>query len=242
MLAAGGQATQGSDRPELVVAAAADLVFALREVKSIFEREQPSKVTLVFGSTGQLAQQIEHGAPFDVFFAADASFVEALLAKGGVLPDTVRTYAFGRLVLATRRNRPPLGSVTDLLRPEVKRVAIANPVHAPYGRAARQALERAGVWASLQPKLVYGENIQQVLQFLQTGNVDAAILALSLADVRGVQFTLVDPALYDRLRQVVAVTTTSRRLDLGRRFIRFVDGPEGRSILKRFGFLLPGEM
>jgi molybdate transport system substrate-binding protein len=240
--AAGAQPARRGDRPELVVAAAADLAFALREMQATFEREQPAKVTLVIGSTGQLAQQIEHGAPYDVFLAADASFVEALRAKGAVLPDTVQTYAYGRLVLATKRGSSPLADLAELLRPEVKRVALANPVHAPYGRAARQALERAGIWTAVQPRLVYGENIQQALQFLQTGNVEAALLARSLADVPELQFTPIDPALYDPLRQVAAVTTGSRHPDLARAFIRFVCGPESRPILKGFGFLLPGEL
>ncbi len=234
-----GGAGGSTDRPELVVAAAADLTFALREVQPAFEREQPAKVTLVIGSTVQLAQQIEQGAPFDVFLAADASSVEALRAKGAVLPDTVQTYALGRLVLATGRGRAPLDGLKDLLRPEVKRVAMANPAFAPYGRAARQALERAGLWAALQPKLVYGENIRQALQFVQTGNVDAALLARSVADVPELRFTPIDPALYDPLRQVAAVTAGSRHPGLGRRFIRFLTGPEGRPILKRFGFLMP---
>ncbi len=240
-LAAGEESGQSDARPELVVAAAADLTFALREMQAAFERVEPVKVTLVIGSTGQLAQQIAHGAPFDVFFAADASFVEALRAKGAVLPDTVSVYALGRLVLATGRGRPALSGLKDLFGPEVKRLAIANPAFAPYGRAARQAMERAGVWAALRPKLVYGENIQQVLQFLRTGNVDAAILSLSVAHVPEVQFVPIDPGLYDPLRQEVAVTKISRHPDLARRFIRFVDGPEGRPILRRFGFLLPGE-
>ncbi len=237
----GGQVVPGESRPELIIAAAADLVFALREVAPIFEKEYQAKVTLMFGSTGQLAQQIQHGAPFDVFFAADMAHVDDLRAKGTVLPDSVEPYAQGQIVLATQTSRPALSALRDLTRDDVKRVAIANPTHAPYGMAAREALMSANVWPQVQPKLVYGENIRQALQFLQTGNVDAAIIALSVARVPEVHFSRIDPSLYKPIIQAAAVTARSRHADLARAFIRFVNGPQGRPIMKRFGFLLRGE-
>jgi molybdate transport system substrate-binding protein len=236
-----GQAASGVSRPELIVAAAADLVFALREIAPVFEKEHQVEVILVFGSTGQLAQQIQHGAPVDVFFAANETFVQDLRAKGAVRPDSVEPYAEGQIVLATQRGRPALSTLRDLTRDDVKRVAIANPTHAPYGMAAREALTSAGVWSQVQPKLVYGENIRQALQFLQTGNVDAAILALSVAQVPEVHFTRIEPSLYKPIVQAAAVTTRSRHADLAGAFIRFVNGPQGRPIMKRLGFLLPGE-
>jgi molybdate transport system substrate-binding protein len=234
-------AAQGGSRPELIVAAAADLVFALHEIAPIFEKEHRVKATLMFGSTGQLAQQIQHGAPVDVFFAANEGFVEDLRAKGAVVSDTVEPYALGEIVLATQKSRPLLATLKELTRDDVKRIAIANPAHAPYGMAAREALVSAGVWIQVQPKLVYGENIRQALQFLQTGNVDAAILALSVAQVPEVQRTRIDQSLYKPIIQAAAVTARSTHPDLARAFIRFVNGPQGRPIMKRFGFLLPGE-
>lgn len=240
--ASGAKAAPDSSRPELVVAAAADLMLALREIAPLFEQKHRAKVTLIFGSTGQLAQQIQHGAPVDVFFAANVAFVEELRAKGAVLVDSVETYARGQLVLATHRDRPPLASLKDLAQDSVRRVAIANPAHAPYGMAAREALVSAGVWTRVQPKLVYGENVRQALQFLETGNVGAAIIALSVAQVPDVRHTLVDPNLYRPIIQSAAVTARSRHPDLARAFIRFVNGPQGRPIMKRFGFLLPGEL
>lgn len=236
-----GRGPAGAARAELIVAAAADLVFALREIAPLFEKEQRVKVTLTFGSTGQLAQQIQEGAPVDVFLAANAAFVEDLRARGAILADSVEPYARGRIVLATRKNRPSLSSLSDLARDDVRRVAIANPAHAPYGMAAREALVSAGVWTRIQPKLVYGENIRQALQFLQTGNVDAAILALSVAEVPEIRFVRIDQRLYKPIVQAAAVTARSRRPELARAFIRFVNGPQGRPIMKRFGFLLPGE-
>ena len=237
----GGQSAPGVSRPELIVAAAADLVLALREIASAFEKEHQAKVTLMFGSSGQLAQQIQHGAPVDVFFAANESFVQDLREQGAVQPNSVVPYAQGQIVLATQRGRPVLSALRDLTRDDVKRVAIANPAHAPYGMAAREALVSAGVWNQVQPKLVYGENIRQVLQFLQTGNVDAAILAVSLAQVPEIQLTRIDSGLYRPIVQAAAVTTRSQHPDLARAFIRFVSGPQGRPIMKRYGFLLPGE-
>jgi molybdate transport system substrate-binding protein len=236
-----GQDAPPQTRPELVVAAAADLVFAFREIVPAFERERHAKVTLTLGSTGHLAQQIEHGAPFDVFFAANMSFIEALRSRGHVRPGTVEPYAQGLIVLATHKNRMPLVGLGDLGQDAVRRVAIANPVHAPYGMAAKEALEKAGLWERVGPKLVYGENISQALQFLRTENVDAAILALSVAQVPEIRSDLIDRALYRPIVQGVAVTIRAREPDLARAFIRFVNGPEGRSIMKRFGFLMPGE-
>lgn len=230
-----------SGLPDLLVAAASDLVFAFREIVPAFEREHQVKVTLTFGSTGQLAQQIQHGAPFDLFFAANMTFVDDLRAKGVVRPDSVELYAQGTLVLATHRSRPGLAGLGDLTRDTVKRVAIANPAHAPYGMAARDALERAGLWGRVRPKLVYGENIGQALQFLRTENVDAAILALSVAQVPEVRYALVDSNLHHPIIQGAGVTTRSRHPDVARAFIRFVNGPQGRPIMRRSGFLLPGE-
>ncbi len=236
-----GQDAPPQTRPALVVAAAADLVFAFREIVPAFERERHAKVTLTLGSTGHLAQQIEHGAPFDVFFAANMSFVEALRSRGHVRPETVEPYAQGLIVLATHRNRMPLVGLEDLGQNAVRRVAIANPAHAPYGMAAKEALEKAGLWERVGPKLVYGENISQALQFLRTENVDAAILALSVAQVPEIRSDLIDRALYRPIVQGVAVTIRAREPDVARAFIRFVNGPEGRSIMRRFGFLMPGE-
>ncbi len=237
-----GQAVAAPAQRELLVAAAADLVFAFREIAPLFERQYQAKVTLTFGSTGQLAQQIQHGAPVDVFFAANVAFVEDLRVKGVVIADSVEPYAQGRIVLATHRNRQVLEGVKDLTREDVKRVAIANPTHAPYGMAAREALVSAGVWDQVQPKLVYGENIRQALQFLETQNVDAAIISLSLADGPDIRFSFIDPSLHRPIVQAAAITSRSRHPDLARAFIRFVNGPQGRPIMRRFGFLLPGEL
>ena len=240
VLAAGSGARAQPVAPAITVYAASDLDMAFREVKPIFEKATGTRVTLVMGSTGNLAKQIEHGAPADVFFAANASFVDDL--QGAVIPQTRALYAQGRIVLATpTKSTVVVRELADLLKPEVRRVAIANPAHAPYGRAAQEALESAGVWERLKPKLVYGENIRHTLQFVETGAVEAGIVALSVAGVPDVRYVPIDPKLHKPLNQVAAVVKRSARPELGVAFIQFLNGPEGRPIMKRYGFFLPGE-
>ena len=226
----------------MTVAAAADLAFAFKEIGPPFERAHGVKITFMFGSTGTLAKQIEHGAPVDVFFAADESFIDKLAARGILVAETQTLYAQGRIVLATAKHTGlKLTDLKDLLRAEVRRIAIANPGHAPYGKAAQEALEHAGLWERVKPKLVYGENIRHALQFLQTGNVEAGIVALSVANVPEISYVLLDASLHSPLRQAAAVVKRSPRPETGLAFIRFVAGGDGRPIMKRFGFLLPGE-
>jgi len=130
----------------------------------------------------------------------------------------------------------------DLSRAEVRRIAIANPDHAPYGRAARDALMRAGLWSSLQPRLVLGENISQTFQFVATGNADAGIVALSLAiGTPGTHYTIIDQALHDPIAQSAGVLARTRQPMAARDFLAFVNGPLGRPIMKKYGFTLPGE-
>jgi molybdate transport system substrate-binding protein len=235
-------AAVASAQPAITVFAASDLAFAFKEITPRFERAVGAKVTLVLGSTGNLARQIEHGAPADVFFAADQSFAERLKAKGILIAETQTLYAQGRIVLATaKRSGPRLTDLRGLLNPRIRHVAIANPVHAPYGKAAEEALRKVGIWEALHPKLVYGENIRHTLQFIQTGAAEAGIVALSVADVPEVDWTLIDANLHAPLNQTAAVVKRSPRPEIGLAFIQFVNGPEGRAIMKRYGFVLPGE-
>ena len=234
--------TSASGEPAITVFAAADLAFAFKEVIPRFEQALGVKVTLVLGSTGNLARQIEHGAPADIFFAADQRFVERLTARGVLIPETKALYAQGRIVLATaKRFRSKLTDLRDLLDPKIRHVAIANPLHAPYGKAAEEALKKVGVWETLTPKLVYGETIRHALQFIQTGAAEAGIVALSIANVPEIDWALIDANLHTPLNQAVAVVKRSSRPELGLAFIQFVNGLEGREIMKRYGFLLPGE-
>lgn len=239
-----GEALQqpGTPEPPLIVAAAADLQFAFHEIAQRFEAETGTPVTLVFGSTGQLAQQIENGAPYDLFAAANISFVEQLAAKGLVREDSVALYARGRIVLAVNKaSGLSVHSLEDLLDVHITRVAIANPEHAPYGLAARQALESAGLWEKIQPKIVRGENVRQALQYIQTGDCQAGIVALSVASVPEIDWVLIDQGLHAPLDQALAILTSSPRQELAAQFTAFINGEQGRPIMRRYGFILPDE-
>ena len=204
---------------ELHVAAASDLRFALEELSRLFERQRAVPVRLTFGSSGQLAAQIEQGAPFSIFFSANEGFVRSLAEKGHIDRTSIQLYAIGRIALWVR-NESPLDlsrGLSVLLDERIRFVAIANPEHAPYGQAAVQAMRASGLMARVQPRLVLGENISQTLQFVQTGNADIGIVALSLAIAPTVQsrgrYHLVPAYLHRPIRQTVGVTTRAVRPD-----------------------------
>jgi molybdate transport system substrate-binding protein len=228
----------------LTVGAAADLNYAFQELGAIYEAETGTKIDFNFGSTGQLAQQVDRGAPIDLFAAANQSFVEDLDAKGRVISDTKEIYGRGRIVLWSRNDSPleiEQLSLEDLLDPEITRVAIANPAHAPYGIAAREALEAVGVWEQIQPKLVLGENVRQTLQYAETGNVDVAIVALSLAVVADGQWQLLPEELHNPLDQMLAVVEGTPHETEARDFAEFINSAKGRPIMQQYGFVLPTE-
>lgn len=226
----------------IVVSAASDLTPAFQELGREFERREGTSVFFNFGSTGQLAQQIEQGAPVDLFAAANVSYVEGLEKQGLVVPGTRALYAQGRITLWTRGDSAlKLERVEDLARPEFKKVAIANPEHAPYGVAAREALQAAGVWEAVSPKLVYGENIGQTLQYAESGNVDAAVVALSLSTQSNGRWVLIPADLHRPLNQALAVVKSTKHLEEARRFAAFVNSEQGRGVMRKYGFVLPGE-
>jgi molybdate transport system substrate-binding protein len=232
----------GPAEARLTVSAAADLMPAFQQLGTLFERETGVPVDFNFGSTGQLARQIEQGAPVDLFAAANVDFVDRLERQGLILPDTRALYARGRLALWTRADSPlRISRIEELAGPEVRRVAIASPDHAPYGIAAREALQAAGVWDAVRPRLVFGENVRQTLRYAETGNVDAAIVALSLSLASDGRWTPVPEELHAPLNQALAVIRGSRNEAAARRFARFVNSPEGRRVMRRYGFTLPGE-
>jgi len=235
-------AKEQADANEIIVAAASDLMPAFEELGQMFERGTGMKVTFMFGSTGNLTKQIEHGAPVDLFAAANIGFIEALNRKGLILSDTMRLYGRGRITLWTRADSPlNLQRIEDLARPDVKRIAIANPGHAPYGVAAREALERVGIWNAVRPKLVLGENVRQTLQYGETGNVDVAIVALSLSLNSNGRWQLIDEELHNPLDQALAVIKQTKHEEQARQFADFINSPQGRSVMRKYGFILPGE-
>lgn len=236
----GAAAGTAAAQDKITIAAAADLTSALKEIAAGFEKDTRVKVTVSYGSTGMFDAQIRSGAPFDVFMAADADTIEALKKDGLVLADTVKIYAFGKIVLVVNKNSgSAIKDLRGLLDPSVKRVAIANPAHAPYGRAAREALMAAGLWDGLKGKLVYGENIRQALQFVQTGNAQAGIVARSISDTPEVSAIEIDASLYKPLTQSAAVLGSSKAQGRAKEFIKYLTGPQGSVILKKYGFTLP---
>src|SRR5687768_14434988 len=226
----------------VLVFAASDLGPAFAQIVPQFERKTQTSVTLVLGSTGMLAQQIRNGAPADVFFAANETFVTELAAEKLTLRHTHALYARGRVAAVTlKESGLRIDTLADLAGARVRRIAIANPQHAPYGLAARQALEAAGLWASVQPKLVYGENVQQAVQFVRSGSAEAGIVARSVAATPDLTWTLVDDQLHAPLNQVAVVLARTKRASSAESFLAFVNGTQGRALMRQFGFLLPEE-
>jgi molybdate transport system substrate-binding protein len=229
----------------LQVAAAADLAGAFKEVGAAFQKKTGTPVVFSFGSTGLLAKQIAEGAPFDVFAAANMSYADDAIQSGACFADTKSLYATGRIVMWTTTRDSLPTKIEDLSNPKYAKIAIANPEHAPYGQAAKQALTKAGVWSTISPRIVYAENVQQTLQLAQSGNADVAIVALSLAIGSDGAFTPIDSALHDRIDQALVVckgqSPASAPTDVAKSFTAFVGSTEGRAIMKRYGFLLSSE-
>ena len=180
----------------------------------------------------------------DVFAAANRAYIDDLDRAGLLISDTVALYAQGRLTIWTRADSPlTFATIDDLTQSGVNRIAIANPEHAPYGAAARETLETAGLWDTLQPRLILGENVAQTLQYAETGNVDAALVALSLSIAAGDEgrYVLVPADLHNPLDQALAVVSSTEHEAEARQFVLFVNSPTGREIMRRYGFALPGE-
>lgn len=241
MLAATSFATAAE---RITVAAASDLKFALDAVVAAYAGAHPDDtIDLVYGSSGKFQTQIRQGAPFDLYFSADIAYPEALVAEGLALAP-VRPYAVGRLVLWSASRDAGQMKLADLRDLRITRIAIANPQHAPYGQRAEQALRAAGVWASVEPRLVYGDNIAQAAQFVRSGNAEIGIIAWSLVlapdlAARG-SYALVPENLHQPLLQGFVLTRRASGNPLAQRFAAFVQGRSARAILQRFGFVVPG--
>jgi molybdate transport system substrate-binding protein len=230
---------------EFRVAAASDLKFAMAELAKNFEKQAKTKVNVTYGSSGNFFSQIQNGAPFDLFFSADIDYPRKLEAAGLAEPGTLYEYALGRIVIWM----PPDAKVDlsklgwkALLDASVQKIAIANPEHAPYGHAAVAALQKAGIYESVKAKLVYGENISQAAQFVQSGNAQAGIIALSLAISpamkEGKQWEI-PPDMHPAIEQGAIVLKNAKNNDAARVFLEFVKSAAGHSILARFGFAIP---
>lgn len=227
----------------LTVSAASDLNYVFTEIGSLWEQETGNKVLFNFGSTGNLAQQIERGAPVDLFAAANKSYIEDLDKMGLIVSETKALYGQGRIIIWTREDSPlNPQDIQDLVKPEYKRVAIANPDHAPYGIAAREAFQSVGIWEEIKPKLILGENISQTKQYAETGNVDVAIVALSLSLNYPGKWELIPDSLHQPIDQMLAVIKSSKHQEEARHFADYINGLQGRELMKKYGFVLPAEV
>lgn len=226
----------------LVVAAASDLQSVFPMVAERFERQTGRKVRFTFGSSGNFFAQIQNGAPFDLFFSADVDYPRRLEAAQLAEPGTLFGYASGRIVLWSREDSgiDVQRGLTVLNDPRVRRVAIANPEHAPYGRAAVASLQHEKIHESVRGKLVLGENISQAAQFAQSGNADAGIIALSLALApalrRSGTYYRIPESFYPPIEQAAVILRSSLSKEAARQFIAFLQRPEIVRLMEEFGF------
>lgn len=226
---------------KLNIAAASDLKFALDSVISVYHQLHPnSKVQVTYGSSGKFFEQIQHGAPFDIYFSADKSYPEALRQKGLTSSD-VRIYGIGRIVVWSKKTDPNIAQMQSLLDPKMRKIAIANPEHAPYGQRAKESLLHYGIFDEIEDKLVFGENISQTAQFVQLGAADIGIVALSLAlsptmQTGGGTYYLIPEESHEPLEQGYVRLKNARNNPLALDFYSFVSTSKAIAILRHFGF------
>jgi molybdate transport system substrate-binding protein len=231
----------------LTVAAASDLRYALDELLQLLRRQQPGMpIEVVYGSSGKLSTQLLNGAPFDLFFSADRGFAKSL-HEAGLSTQLPRVYAVGHLVAASRDAALAQLPLRDLLlHPGVKRFAIANPLHAPYGQRAREALQHQGLWARVEPRLVMGDNVTQAAQFIDTGAAQAGLVARSLVLAPALQGRLawqdIPGAWHSPLEQAWVLMKRSSRAAQERaaQLLALMQSPDGQALMQRFGFASPG--
>jgi molybdate transport system substrate-binding protein len=231
------------------VAAAADLQFALQDLAAEFQKQYPAiRIVHTYGSSGNFYAQLSNHAPFDLFLSADAQYPQKLVDAKLASPDSQFAYAVGRIVLWVPKDSPldvtKLG-MDALTQPAARKIAIANPQHAPYGRAAEAALKKLGYYDRVRDRLVFSDNVAQTVQFVQTGSADIGIIALSLALAppmkdQGAYWNVPLDA-YPALEQGGVILSWAQDADATEKFKAFLTAPAGRAILKRYGFVLPGD-
>jgi molybdate transport system substrate-binding protein len=231
----------------VTVAAASDLTYAMNEMAANFEKATGCSLRLSMGSSGNFLTQIENGAPFDVFFSADIAYPKKLEAEGLAAPGSTYLYAIGKIVLWARKDSGVnVGKGFAVLSdPAVHKIAIANPEHAPYGRAAEEALRHAGVYDAVKNKLVLGENISQAAEFVDSGNAEAGIVALSLVlslamKDKGIAWNIPEN-LYAPIEQGVVVVLAAVNPRGAGQFLDYIKMPETAALLERYGFVLPAK-
>ncbi|MFB4163675.1 molybdate ABC transporter substrate-binding protein [Alteribacillus sp. JSM 102045] len=236
------QNDESSSAEELHVAAASDLYHAFTELGKGFEEETGIEVTFSFGSTGQITQQIEQGASsYDVFAAAHESYIDRLIKSGVMDKDTKERYALGRIGLMYDSGTYETVTPKDLTEKNIERIAIANPDHAPYGKAAKEALKTWGIWDEVEEKLVIGENIRQTLQYVESGNVEVGIVAVALSKQSSLSFEPIHSEDHEPLLQALGVPNRSGQKEEAKWFIDYMFSDEGQAIMNNYGFSLPEE-
>ncbi|MDZ7266550.1 MAG: molybdate ABC transporter substrate-binding protein [candidate division KSB1 bacterium] len=237
--------TPAQTRQTVFLAAASDLVYCLEDLNAVFMKENPGvSLQVATGSSGNFFAQIKHGAPFDVFLSANLDYPKALVRAGLADSSSLTIYAIGRLVLWTMHSEIEVRRGLAVLREaRIRKLALANPEHAPYGRAAKAALEQAQLWQALQSKLVIGENIAQAAQFVQSGNVEAGIVALSLVlsprlHKLGTYWEIPETS-HPRLEQGAVLTRRGAGNPAAQKYLAFLRSAAARTIFDRYGFRLP---
>ena len=236
---------RAANAQDIRVAAAADLQFALDDLTALYAKQSGKKIDVSYGSSGNFFAQIQNGAPFDIFFSADIDYPRKLHSAGLAEPGTLYQYAIGRIVIwmppDARVDLTKLGW-NALREPSVEKIAIANPEHAPYGRAAVAALRSAGIYGQVRSKLVYGENIAQAAQFVESGNAQAGIIALSLAAspaMREGKRWEIPANMHPPIEQTLVLLKNAKDKEGAQAFLALVKSSTGQRILESYGFTLP---
>jgi molybdate transport system substrate-binding protein len=227
----------GGDAPgALTLAAASDLAGVIEALTPEIERACDTRVVATFGSSGQLRDQVRAGAPYDLYLSADRAYPRDLEAAGALEAGSVVDYATGRLALVTRSGLLPVEAVGALGRADLRWIAMANPAHAPYGRAAREALEGAGAWSAVESRIVMAENVRQAVEYVRSGDADAGLVALALVVGTDATFRLVPADLHAPIVQSGGVVAGARSARAARCALALLAGDGGRDVLTRFGF------
>jgi molybdate transport system substrate-binding protein len=233
---------------EINIAAAADLTFAFKDVAAQFEKQTGDQIRLTYGSSGNFFAQIQNGAPFDLFFSADIGYPQKLETAGLAESGTIYEYASGKLVIwVPHASKLDLSrGLATLLDPSIRKIAIANPQHAPYGVAAVAAMRHDGIYDKVKNKLVLGENISQTAQFVESGNADVGLLALSLAVAPAMKgsgrYIEIPPDDYPPIIQAAVILKSSRNKELADQFLKFLKEPATVALMERYGFSIPKDV
>jgi molybdate transport system substrate-binding protein len=238
LAACSGSSDLGRDgNPVLTISAASNLIPAFEEIGERFELETGIRIEFNFGGSGQLTEQIIQGAPVDVFASADVAYIDVLIDEDLIVSSSVTDFARGRIVLWTANGTSlELQELRDLSQPSVETLALANPAYAPFGKAAREALESVGLWERVEDQIVFGDNVSQTLHMAEIGSADAAIVALSLVLDSDGDWTLIPEAQHEPIRQVIAVVQGTQNEEAARQFVVYLMSATGQEILQNFGY------